>query len=158
MSISELTLRTATKHVKNFEEETVVMRDHYEAMECLDCETYLDLGIDAFTWISRATKAVRKVALETDHESIEAAETSLRALRKMWLGPCDMAERWAGLLTKRGFTLPNLEKFRQCCDTMRQLVACDDNRDANASRVPSAEILSEMAIEPPREWINEPAW
>lgn len=154
----ELTLRTAEKHVKNYEQESAVVQDHDEAMECLDCEAFLDLGIDAFSWLQRATKAVRKAALHTDHEMIEAAENSRRASRKAWLGPCDMAETAAARRIARGFALPNLQKFRDCCDAMRQLVDNEDKRNEHLARVLSTETLSKMAVDPPRDWSNEPAW
>jgi hypothetical protein len=158
MSLSQLIIRTAQKHVKNYEAETAVMMAHYQAMECLDCEAYLDLGIDAFGWIIKATKDVRKSALKSDDDGIDEAEKLLRMLRKIWLGPCDWAEQWAELQIQRGFALPNLEKFRQCSKAMRQLVESDENREQCASLAPSAEILSKIAIDPPPEWINEPAW
>ncbi|RIK82443.1 MAG: hypothetical protein DCC68_06510 [Planctomycetota bacterium] len=158
MALPEVALRTAEKHVSNYEAESALMAAHQEALECLDCEAFLDLGIDAFNWLMKATKVVRTVALREDDEAIERAEASLRAWRKAWLGPCDLAETWAGLQIARGFNIENLDKFRACCAAMRQIVADDARRDAAAAHVAPVDVLSQMAIAPPQDWLDEPSW
>lgn len=158
MALPEVALRTAQLHVSNYEAESALMAAHQETLECLDCEAFLELGIDAFNWLLKATKVVRTVALREESDSIERAEASLRTSRKAWLGPCDLAEKWATVQLERGFSIENLEQFRNCVLIMRQIVADDDRRDAVAMRVPTAEVLSQIAVPPPREWLDEPTW
>jgi hypothetical protein len=158
MSFPELALRTARKHVENFADENTALAAHVEAMECLDCEAFLDLGIDAFSWLRKATKVVRTEALHEDSEAIERAESSLQQSRKAWLRTCDLAETWIAVQLTRGFVLGNLDEFRRCGAAMRQIVAIDEQREAISQQVPPAELLGKMAIPVPQEWIDEPTW
>jgi hypothetical protein len=158
MSLPGVVLRAAKRHVANYEEESELMADQPDMSESLDCEALLDLGIDAFRWLQRATQVVRNLALREDSEQINRAEASLRRWRKAWLRPCETAESSVAVQIARGLPVANLDRFRACCDTMRRIVDDDAKVDELAARVPSAEALASMAIPPPREWLDEPSW
>ena len=53
-----LAFRNARNHVRDFAfEGEELMAKHSQAMECRDCEAFLQMGIDAFHWILRADTA-----------------------------------------------------------------------------------------------------
>lgn len=157
MENSTLTYRTANTRIEEYRAVgDKAMADHVEAMESYDCEAFLALGIEAFNWLVRATREWR------DRELRESpaipADDPIRDLRKMWLAPCENAERWIAVQQKRNYELRNLREFRECCDKMKQLVARDNKIREIAARIPSMEDLSEGSLSPPREWTEEASW
>ena len=66
--MSALVLQTAKRHVKHFVDESNVMRDHHEAMDCFDCQAFLQLGIDTYDWIVRADQVIRSAELSSQME------------------------------------------------------------------------------------------
>jgi hypothetical protein len=101
------------------------MREHQDAMDCLDCEAFLQLGIDAFRWLIRADMAYRKSLyseFETDPKGAEEVENILRALFVLWLRPCELAHRWIDKHAERGFEVGNLDEFSQCEQEIRAIV------------------------------------
>src|SRR5438105_3210980 len=87
-----LTYRTARSHVHTFSSEMEeLLARHVEAMECLDCERYLQLGIEAFEWLARAEADYnRKTSSETaSHEP--DVEATIKALYRQWFRTCQGA-------------------------------------------------------------------
>ena len=55
MATDSLVFRTAERHVNNYTRESSgLMAEHREAMDCRDCEAFLQLAIEAFHWLIRA--------------------------------------------------------------------------------------------------------
>ena len=130
MAIDNLAFRTAEKHVRNYERESAeLMAAHREAIDCLDCEAFLQLGIDAFAWIMRADQALRVAAADGKIEYDDKLEDGLRALCRAWLKPCPCAQQWIEQQQQRGYNLDNLDPFRNCRDEMRAIVASFDATD-----------------------------
>jgi hypothetical protein len=163
MNMPDLVIRTAKKHVENYIQESQDVRvADREATDSRDCEAFLDLGIEAFQWLVRATRDVRSAAIRAADPAADAAlakeEDSLRAYCAQWLKPCGAAEAWIAGLNQRGLKVENIDDFRDCCERMRTIIAEDARMSELSARVPSHESLATIAIDPPREWTDEPSW
>ena len=159
MANQTLTFRTAEKHIRNYNSETSgVIAAHREAMECWDCQAFLQLGIDAFRWLVLATKEFRTNVPKLSPELIVESEEMVRQLRKSWLEPCGCAEEWIAIQRSRNYEVSNLEEFRECCQKVRQMVTEDQKMQQLAKQVPSMEDLASIAVDPPKEWTDEPSW
>ncbi len=159
MANQSLILRTAKRHIRNYNRETDGLMDaHREAMECLDCEAFLQLGIDAYAWLRRATKELRTSEIGMSPESIVESEETVRRLRILWMQPCECAEEWVAIQRSRDYKVSNLEEFRECCQKVRQTVDEAEKMQQLAKRVPSMDDLATIAVDPPKEWTDEPSW
>jgi hypothetical protein len=122
MAIDNLTFRTAEKHVKNYGQESHdLMAAHREAMECRDCEAFLQLGIDAFDWIVRADLVIRQGFSNGHIEYSPEIDIAFKTLCKAWLEPCGYAEQWVSVQRARNYHIENLQKFRECCEQMQAI-------------------------------------
>ncbi len=149
MSIELLALRTARKHVQNFEREStaaVVMQEHHDAMECRNCEDFLQLGIDAFHWVMNADCRMRVAVSEGDVAADDSFELLLLALCSQWLVPCAFAEQWIARLEADGFKLDNAEEFRNCRREMSAIVKSFDFNDEEELPARMAE-LQDQALD-----------
>jgi len=118
-----LALRLARQKVDSYTGEAdEVLRRHYEAMDCVDCEAYLQLGIDAFRWLLWADEAIRRAVLAGQAEYDRGVDDALRSLLVAWLQPCDFAEKWIQAQHDRGFEVDNAGEFRRCCEEVRAIV------------------------------------
>jgi hypothetical protein len=108
--MSILALREARRHVYSFTDESEVMADHGEAIECLDCEAVLQLGIDAFHWLIMADETLRRAVYAGAPADPDAQQT-LEMLFRAWLKPCRPVKAWIAIHKERGYKLANLEKF-----------------------------------------------
>lgn len=119
--MTTLAFREARKHVYSFSDESEIMRDHREAMACLDCEAILQLGIDAFHWLVRADESARSAAYRGDEVEEETFDM-LAQLFHHWLKPCAVMNAWIAVQGERGYALSNLEEFRKCEREVRAIV------------------------------------
>lgn len=127
MSTRMLAFRTAEQQVKNYAHESLqLMQEHHAAMDCRDCEDFLQLGIDAFQWLIRADQLFRVAVYESIEAYDQQLDERLQHLFRQWLGPCDYAEKWIERQTAKGYHLDNLEKFRECCREMAAIVEALD--------------------------------
>lgn len=126
------------------------MRQHRQAMDCRDCESFLQLGIDAFDWIVRADQVLRGAMYQGfegfDHNE---AEDAIRALCRSWLAPCTRANEWAVVQNQRDFRVDNLDRFRQCCAEMQAIVNAQD-----AKEEPLPDALADLQDEAIQEHLN----
>lgn len=141
-----LALQTATSHVEQYVKQyEFVKREHCEAMDCYECEAFVQLGIDSFRWLLRADYGLRQ-GIYSDKVGYDAkAEASLQRLFRTWLVPCEFAERWAAVQSDRGMVVSNLADFRKCCEEARAIVESIDDNDADAMSEQLA-ILRDQAI------------
>jgi hypothetical protein len=123
-----LAFRTAKKHVDAYSEESALMADHYEAMDCWDCEAFLQLAIDAFEWLMRADRAYRMSVYRGEREPDAGLEASLERLCEGWLNPCAFAETWVEKRVTKGYRIDNLAEFRQCAREMSAIVEAINDR------------------------------
>ncbi|MFO1019106.1 MAG: hypothetical protein U0903_00175 [Planctomycetales bacterium] len=97
-------------------------KDHAEAMNCRDCEEFLQKGINAFKFLRYAEEVMR----QADYRGIEPFTGDLREtvgrLYRAWFGPCEMAEQWIETLGGQGYFPENLKAFREACDQVQEIV------------------------------------
>lgn len=125
----DLTLKYARQHVAHYREEHKLMADHREAMDCFDCEAYLQLGIDAFHWLVKADAVIRRAIYRGVYEHDPEVDAALQDLFRGWLEPCGNAEKWVAVPEKRGYTVSNLDEFRNCCEEVRAIVKSFDETE-----------------------------
>jgi hypothetical protein len=107
--------------------------DHNHAMECLDCEACLQLGIDAFRWLVEADEVISCAVAKDIIEYDEKVEAEILALFRRWLAPCEFANRWIDVQVKRGYQPDNLSEFRRCEAEVNAIVSSQDNTDRQMS-------------------------
>jgi hypothetical protein len=146
MLMESLAYRNAREHIRAFagESETLIQR-HNEAMECRDCEAFLQMGIDAFQWLIRADMALREADADGEFSYTKEVDDSFKDLAKWWLRPCEFAERWINVQKDRGHELGNLVEFRRCCEEMRAIVHFNE-RDGRETIAPGLIPLRDNAV------------
>jgi hypothetical protein len=112
--MSTLALREARRHVNTFTDESEIMQSHQQAMECLDCEAFLQVGIDAFRWLIRADETIRRSIYRGLAQYDKDTDQALRGLFIAWLRPCKIANQWIAVQQGRAYHLDNLDEFRGC--------------------------------------------
>lgn len=145
--MSELAFRTAEKHVRNYEQETRdLIAEHREAMDCRDCEAYLQIGIDAFNWLIRADQSLRRAAAEGNEDaySPEVAAAFGRHC-KAWLASCERASEWIARHRDREYEIENLAALRKCCEEMQAIVDFYD-AERSESLPPQMAVLRDEAL------------
>lgn len=148
MSRDSLALRTARGHVDNYQtESTNLMARHAEAMDCRDCEAFLQLGIDAFEWLMRADREYRAAMAAGQIDYNAEVDAALTELCRTWLKPCEYAQKWIALQKQRNYEIDNLAEFNNCCEEMRAIVAAEERLN-QANALPTAiATLREEAVQ-----------
>ena len=142
--MSVLQLRVARRRLKSFADESKLIADHRRAMESLDCEAFLQLGIDAFDWLVRADQAIRKAVLAGCAEHNARTQQALESLFRAWLEPCALANKWVAKIEKQGHALDNLARFCECETEVRAIVRfLDEDKMTDAMRALRDEAVSE---------------
>jgi hypothetical protein len=147
MGTDTLDYRTAQKHVLNYQRESSdLMEAHQEAMDCRDCEAFLQLGIEAFRWIIRADRVSRNAVYNGVLQYDPDFDDKIAALCREWLTPCEFAEKWIAKQLERGYQIENLDEFRKCCEEMQAIVEAQGQSDGEP--LPTAIIeLRDQAID-----------
>lgn len=123
MLMDSLAFRTARAHVHNLSSEyDELMVRHREATDCFDCEAFLQLGIDAFGWLTRADQSIRKDMFSGRLEYDEGVTAAAERLYKLWLRPCDDVEKWIAKQEACGYNVSNVEEFRRCVSEVKAIV------------------------------------
>jgi hypothetical protein len=123
MALEGIAFRTARSFLRNYHDEFTDWKTaHEEAMDCWDCQNFLQLGIDAFHWINRTDQEMRKAVYAGKKDYSQEDALFLEKLYAEWLEPCLFAERWIAAQQSRGFSIDNLEEFRKCCEEVRAIV------------------------------------
>jgi len=120
--MSVLALREARRHVRSFADESELLPEHEGATECLDCEAFLQVGIDAFHWLIRADETIRLATYRRLLTHNPRVEQSLHSLARAWLQSSEAANRWIEFHQQRGERLENLDEFCKCEAEMRAMV------------------------------------
>jgi hypothetical protein len=136
MTMDNLALRTARLHVRDYTGESDdLVRRHAEAIDCRECEDFLQLGIDAFQWLGRADRVIRSAVYRGLAEYNPSLDVALATLYAEWLRPCTLAERWIAEQEQRGFRVDNLADFRACCEEVRAIVEAHEGTLENDALV-----------------------
>jgi glycine/D-amino acid oxidase-like deaminating enzyme len=118
-----LELQIARSKVAEYEHEESIVRDSKHAQDCLDCEAWLELGVEALEWLERAeevfTEASARFNFDFSNDLVEALET----LHLAWLRPRAFAEQWIARCEENGYQIRNVEGFRSCCTRGQEWLA-----------------------------------
>lgn len=106
------------------------MAKHKQAMECLDCESFLQLGIDAFNWLNRADEQIRYSILKGKMEHDPQVDEAIQVLFEAWMVPCKIAHEMVKLQRERNFKLDNLDEFLRVEANVKAILK--DNRKLTA--------------------------
>ena len=118
---SDISLRLAEKHIEEYRDKDEIISRHHEAMECRDCEDFLELGIEAYKWLRLADRMLRQAAVKGIDVSAEVTD-ALATLYRHWLIPCSHAEERIKQQEDRGFVLRNADAFRNAREQVKQQV------------------------------------
>lgn len=124
MFTDDLAYRTASHGVQAFVDvaNELSARQQRDA-EQQECESYLQLGIDAFHWLMRADEHYRKAVFSKQLAYDPAFDAAFDHLCVEWLKPTDAAEAWLSSLAARSLSPPNAGEFQECVTEMRALLA-----------------------------------
>jgi hypothetical protein len=123
MFTDHLSYQTATHGVQAFVRTANQLGKHQQqAAELQECESYLQLGIDAFHWLMRADEHYRRAVFSQQIVYDPAFDQAFDALCAEWLKPVLAAEGWLASLAKRALSPPNAIEFRGCVEEMRAML------------------------------------
>lgn len=121
-------IRAASKNLEfyaiSFEEH--LMQDHKEAMECMDCETCIQLGLDAYKWLVRADEQFNQSVAQGIMEFDKMIADTIENIYSIWYDLSNKMNTWIDLQITRGFELNNLRKFRECQRLVKAAISESD--------------------------------
>ena len=124
--MSKLAFANAKREVAYFSKEVDnLIAEHNNAMEACDCDLWLEIGINAFEWITRAEGTLRK-AIYNGHEietlNEETLSEALDVLYSSWMEPCAKTQKWMQVHEERGYKLENSSKFLECYESALEII------------------------------------
>ena len=121
--MDSLTFRTARNRVEGYKDASdALMLHHHEAMECRTCESFLQMGIEAYQWAIRCDQYHRLEAFKDESAWDQELADSLERLFRVWLEACGMGKKLIQLHVNRGFEVKNGEEFLRCCEQVEAIV------------------------------------
>ncbi len=106
------------------ESEDTLIAESARAVDCLDCEAYLQAGIEAYRAIERADMALRTAILRGKLE-LDNLDEFIETLLKRWLKSQPKAFAWIERCRRNGYDLDNVEEFMECLDQAIAIVEFD---------------------------------
>jgi hypothetical protein len=150
MTVDSLSLRIARRHVRGFRvilkgyrraksprisDEDVKQRsvvvDSQKTMDCRDCQSFLQSGIDAFKWLERADQEIRSAIFDGSRQYDPKLEVALATLYAKWLEPCKIADKWIKRQIVLGCTVENLDEFNKCREEVEAIVEFNEGGLSN---------------------------
>jgi hypothetical protein len=127
-------LNLAQKRVHAYAEQyDDVIALHHQAMDRMDCEEFLQLGIDALKSLRMAEETLREAAYEGIFEFRPEVREALDTLYNAWLRPCEAAGEWIERLRLSQHVPDNLDAFRKACEIAHEIVGRRDWRNRTSS-------------------------
>lgn len=124
MFTDDLAYRTASHGVQAFVDVANELSERKKRVaEQQECESYLQLGIDAFHWLMRADEHYRKAVFTKQLAFDPTFDAAFDHLCVEWLEPTSSAENWLASLAARSLSPPNAAEFLECVTEMRALLA-----------------------------------
>ncbi len=105
--------RIAKQYVDEFADD-VIMKEHKHAMDCMDCEEWLNKGITAHLWITQVENTLRVASYEGLVVLTTEVKDAIETLYRLWLRPCAEADEWIDRVLANGRTPENLGEYREC--------------------------------------------
>lgn len=131
-----LYLRNARQSVHgytSFASADCVICESQQAVDCMDCEAFIECGIASFRFLMHASEKVREAVYDGKIEFSIEFENAILALVKDWLTPVAVAEQWIARCLANGYSVEKLSQFRECVDEARALVGFDQERAMSAA-------------------------
>lgn len=125
-------MKYAKSHIAMYEDHGDIAFDiqqHKQALDCWNCQAFIQLGIESYEWLIKADMMFRKCFYSGKIEYDANIEGMLEELFRRWLVPCKFANEWIDEQYKRGFVLENLKEFRKCEEEMIAIVGAFDEAD-----------------------------
>ncbi|MBW3538844.1 MAG: hypothetical protein KY476_01100 [Planctomycetes bacterium] len=131
-----LVLRLARHRLQEYADDAELMRQHAEAVECRDCEEFLQAGIDTFRFLRTAEELLREADWRGLHPMTPETREALHFLYAAWVEPCEDTKCWIRILSERGFKPDNADEFNRVSDEAHELLERSDwQRRATHARV-----------------------
>ena len=112
MCMELLDLQIARWHIENY-------ASHTRGVAECDCADILQRGIDAVRWLQQAELSISEATTLRLIEFSHDLRLEIEQLYARWLEHCEAAEVRIKAHLDRGFSLDNLEEFREACDEVR---------------------------------------
>jgi len=116
MTSPPLYITEARRRVEAFEQ-LDAMSESRHAMESLDCEAWLKIGIDLFKFLIETDEAIR-LAIYSQKYSLDVTldefDNISRTLMAGWLRPSRRADRWIKQCEDSGYIVEHKDKFFKC--------------------------------------------
>ncbi len=124
--LGDYSLQLAKKFVEEYgARDDQLTQEHVAAMQCRDCEEFLEAGIEAQKWLRQSANVLREAARAGIEVSRDAKE-ALDHLYRAWLRPCPNAEARIREQEERGFKVANLAEFQAARDHVMTRVQAMD--------------------------------
>ncbi|MGW8256122.1 MAG: hypothetical protein ACWGMZ_01420 [Thermoguttaceae bacterium] len=118
-----IAMEAAMREVAAYSNQSVeIMQQHNLAMECRDCEDFLQLGIEAFNWIQRSWQNYQQRIFDGQASHDPQVEKRFTELYRHWLETGDKVGQWIRIQTGRGYYPDNLDEFKKYCEEVRDIL------------------------------------
>lgn len=113
------TFDIAKSRVAQFQDPTIdpLMVDHQAAMNCFDCEAFVQTGIDAIRWLGLAEQAVMNQHKQGEALVPEEFYPWLDECYNNFLRRSELAKKWISECAARGYDVANAVEFANCLET-----------------------------------------
>jgi hypothetical protein len=108
----------------------LIMQQHYEAEDCCNCESCMELGNQVFDWIIEADQAYRRNLYAHPENFDEEVEAELEILMRGWQARCQEVIQWAERHAARGFSVTHFTDFRRRCEEATAIVESFDEGES----------------------------
>ena len=111
-------LEIAKSRVAQFEDAVnPLMIDHQAAMNCFDCEAFIQTGIDAVCWLGLAEQAVLNQHKSGATLVPQEFYPWLEGGYNTFLRRSEFAKQWIGECDSRGDSLAKADEFDRCVES-----------------------------------------
>ena len=128
MVLSNLSFRTATKHVRNFRIEVGLIWRREQVVDETDADALLQVAIEAYEWLIRADLCVRQLEREDriDVSQLQKADHAIRTMCHAWLQSAGSVQQWIARNLKSDSPPKKLPSFTRCQDEMNAILESGD--------------------------------
>ena len=84
------------------------------AVDCMDCEAFLDCGIRTFEFVMHVDERIREAIITEKIAYDEDVDQAILQLIKAWLGTVPDAMRWIERCERGHYTVANRGEFMKC--------------------------------------------
>ncbi len=123
-----LYIEEARRRVDAFGQIDAVGESQY-AMECLDCEAWLRIGIDVFKFLTDVEEAMRLAIYRgkaPEGMTVDALTAMFEGFFNQWLITARQADRWIRQCESRGYVVDHKEAFFDCVSDAKLIVEFRD--------------------------------